>query len=473
MARATPSAAALLDLPLEVLTGVCEQLDLFQLIRVAATCKRFRHGDSGLETVDLPTKSAVVLALREQAFFGGVGIPNTRLIDCSESWVAYLARCAQQRRWREAPPLKHNLFVDAAGRLLACGIGAEVGHGVRNVVFPAPTPVAAMAGVRMRSVVAGMYHSLALGWDGRVYSWGDNFDGQLGQGDKTVRPSPALVEGLVSVRFIAASLHHSLAVTQSGSVFQWGQSLRSGAEDSLRPIIVEGFGGVRVSRVYAGAKTAFGIGEDGELFSWGRGIFVLLGHGETRNQPSPKRVEALPGIHVSSVSVGEFHALALAEDGLVYAWGENTCGALLGNPQVGRELLPRREPLPKPVEALRGVRVGNVAAFGFRSYAVVADTGELWVWGIERAGAAPLGHGGQVNCPLLRPIESLRGVKIGAVIASERHTLALSYDGSVYAWGNLISARWGMLGLGASVVDAGMSVPTPPRIPELRVTCGL
>jgi len=46
--------AALLDLPLEVLTDVCEQLDLHDLVRVAKTCKHFRNGDGGLE-MELPT----------------------------------------------------------------------------------------------------------------------------------------------------------------------------------------------------------------------------------------------------------------------------------------------------------------------------------------------------------------------------------------------------------------------------------
>jgi alpha-tubulin suppressor-like RCC1 family protein len=71
-----------------------------------------------------------------------------------------------------------------------------------------------------------------------------------------------------------------------------------------------------------------------------------------------------------------FYALALAEGGLVYAWGRNEERAVLGNPNVVRELQ------PKPVEALRGVRVGSIAASGHRSYAV-ADTGELWAWGCD------------------------------------------------------------------------------------------
>jgi alpha-tubulin suppressor-like RCC1 family protein len=138
------------------------------------------------------------------------------------------------------------------------------------------------------------------------------------------------------------------------------------------------------------------------------------------------RVEALRNVRVSFVSVGIYHVLALAEDGVVYAWGENEERALLGNPHVERELL------PKPVEALRGVRVGSIVAAGSRSYAVAA-TGELWAWGVDRVDHAPLGHGTVENCPLPKPVEALRGVKVDAAVAAQYHTLAQADGGRVYA----------------------------------------
>jgi hypothetical protein len=118
-----PDETALMDLPLEVLTDMCQHLNLPDLVRVSATCTRFRHGDGGLESLELPTKSPVVTALREHAFARPELIPSTRPVGCGESSVAYLARCARQRRCREAPPIRveecFSLFVDAAGQLLA------------------------------------------------------------------------------------------------------------------------------------------------------------------------------------------------------------------------------------------------------------------------------------------------------------------------------------------------------------------
>jgi alpha-tubulin suppressor-like RCC1 family protein len=77
---------------------------------------------------------------------------------------------------------------------------------------------------------------------------------------------------------------------------------------------------------------------------------------------------------------------------------------------------------------------------------------------------------------LPEPIKPLRGVKVDEVAAGERRTLALADDGSVYAWGNKEAAGSGALGLGIAVRRAGSGgahVPTPQRVLDVRVACGL
>jgi hypothetical protein len=107
-----------------------------------------------------------------------------------------------------------------------------------------------------------------------------------------------------------------------------------------------------------------------------------------------------------------------------------------------------------------------------RSYAV-ADTGELWASGVDEDGIDPLGHGEREVFAVPKPIASLRRIKMDAVVASDMfQTLALADDGSVSAWDHARAAEAGVLGLGLSVSDAKRYVPTPRRIPELRVACG-
>jgi alpha-tubulin suppressor-like RCC1 family protein len=131
-------------------------------------------------------------------------------------------------------------------------------------------------------------------------------------------------------------------------------------------------------------------------------------------QPSPKRVEALRNVRVSCVSIQKEHGLALTESGLVYA-----CGYINRiTPTSDTSCTYRTEPLPQPVEALRGVRVGVIAQGGERSYAV-ADTSVLWAWGDDGEDiCVPLAGGEQLKVPVPKPMESLHGVKVYSVAAS-------------------------------------------------------
>jgi alpha-tubulin suppressor-like RCC1 family protein len=149
---------------------------------------------------------------------------------------------------------------------------------------------------------------------------------------------------------------------------------------------------VRVRNAQANMHMTFAIGEAGQLFSWGHCSHGRLGHGDTLDQPSPKRIEALRGVRVSSVEMGWFHSVALTEDGQVYAWGTNWHRTVLGDTDMEEALL------PKPVEALRGVRVGSIAVGSHRSYAL-ADTGQLWAWGAHRSDLPPLGNAENAQPP--------------------------------------------------------------------------
>jgi alpha-tubulin suppressor-like RCC1 family protein len=88
-----------------------------------------------------------------------------------------------------------------------------------------------------------------------------------------------------------------------------------------------------------------------------------------------------------------------------------------------------------------------------------------------------------MGCQLPKPIESLQGVKVDAVAANQKHTLALMEDGSVYAWGDeevYLENEWvvsvaasGALGLGSSAGYTWGLVSAPLRVNALRVACGL
>jgi alpha-tubulin suppressor-like RCC1 family protein len=139
---------------------------------------------------------------------------------------------------------------------------------------------------------------------------------------------------------------------------------------------------------------------------------------------------------------------------------------LLGNAHVREELQ------PKLVEALRGVRVGCVAASHVRSCAV-ADTGGVWAWGLNNVVDPPVEQDEANICREPKPMQPLRGVKVDALSVDDNHVLALADDGVVYACGSKSAANSGALGLGPAVSDEGEGALVSQRILGLRVACGL
>src|SRR5580698_9899622 len=74
-------------------------------------------------------------------------------------------------------------------------------------------------------VEAGSAHSIALKFDGTVWTWGSNAYGQLGNGNNTDSSTPVQVKGLANVVAIAAGFYHNVAVKSDGTVWAWGNNV--------------------------------------------------------------------------------------------------------------------------------------------------------------------------------------------------------------------------------------------------------
>ena len=66
---------------------------------------------------------------------------------------------------------------------------------------------------------------MALTNDGKVWTWGDNSSGQIGDGTNTSRNNPTLVSGLDNVVAITAGFGHAGAIKSDGSIWVWGDNL--------------------------------------------------------------------------------------------------------------------------------------------------------------------------------------------------------------------------------------------------------
>ena len=138
----------------------------------------------------------------------------------------------------------HNLALDANGRVWSWGFNmlGQIGNGTRDAAL---VPVRVPRLKKIQAVAAGGFHSLALTQDSTVLAWGKNGNGQLGVEDWEFRTRPTKVVGLEGIVAIGAGLDHSLAITQSGEVWTWGRNERGqlgngGISDSNVPVRVAG-----------------------------------------------------------------------------------------------------------------------------------------------------------------------------------------------------------------------------------------
>jgi alpha-tubulin suppressor-like RCC1 family protein len=277
------------------------------------------------------------------------------------------------------------------------------------------------------AIAAGWYHSLVVREDGTVLASGDNSYGQIGVSTSTTkRPSFAAVNGLPAARSVAAGSWHSLILGSDGTVWSFGRNNvgQLGNGNNLgqsTPVQVSGLS--NIVSVAAGGDASYAIrGSDGAVFAWGANASGQLGNGSLNASNTPVQVSILT--NVIAVEAGEGHCLALKSGGTVYAWGYNLYG------QVGTGNF--NTPILTPVAVAGLTGVARIATSSLSSFALATGgdlAGTTWVWG--HAFNAELGDGGYANRNT--PVAGLTDTMVlgaGAV-----HVVASKQDGTTWAWG--------------------------------------
>ncbi|WP_244239127.1 RCC1 domain-containing protein [Corallococcus carmarthensis] len=259
------------------------------------------------------------------------------------------------------------------GSLWAWGLNTsgQLGTGNRQAAT-APQPVSGLPGGFV-SVNVGDDHVLAMRADGSVWSWGENREGQRGDGTPSARTTPAQVSGVDFVMAVSGGANHVLAQHFDGTVWAMGDnSVGQLGQDDPAPrsalTRIEGLN--NVGAISAGGYHSLAMLYDGTVWSWGDNEYGQLGLGVTSQRSGPTQVTGLDGI--VSVAAGNTHSLALRYDGTVWAWGDNWNG------QLGSETMTWWQPLPVQVPGLSGIVA--IAAGPDFSLALHYD-GSVWAWG--------------------------------------------------------------------------------------------
>jgi alpha-tubulin suppressor-like RCC1 family protein len=322
----------------------------------------------------------------------------------------------------------------------------ELGDGTqtnRNV----PVDTAGLPSAAIR-VAAGSFHACAALAAGGVRCWGENQNGELGNGAPSAAHSqPQAVVGLAgAVSGLSAGSAHTCALLSGGSVVCWGQNDRGqvgdGTSGNVRPQATPVTLGQPAAAVTAGASHSCALLQDATVKCWGDNYYGQLGTGTAMDEfDSPTPVLGLAA-GVKAVAAGSSHTCVLTSGDGVQCFGHNASGEL-GDGSTNDSVTPRDA---------SGLASGvlSIVGGGEHTCAIRSDQ-SLECWGKNDRGQ--LGDGSQANRST--PTAVFGSLKARSASGRLTHTCAILLDGTPACWG---FNHWGELGNGSDV-DSATPVP--------------
>jgi alpha-tubulin suppressor-like RCC1 family protein len=267
----------------------------------------------------------------------------------------------------------HTCAVKTDGSLWCWGNNGNGQLGDGYVHYPYSNTPFQIISSGVSSVALGSYHTCAIKQDGSLWCWGYNGYGQLGDGTFVQKSTPYPVITPAGALSISVGGSHSCAIKTDGSLWCWGfnSSGRLGNGESvgssylpsqvLPPMLSD------VSFVSLGGEHSCAVKIDGSLWCWGRNNYGQLGDGTYTNRNTPFQIISSG---VSSVALGGDHTCAVKTDGSLWCWGRNNYGQLGDGTYTNRNT---------PVQIMSS-GVSSVA-LGFYHTCAVKTDGSLWCWG--------------------------------------------------------------------------------------------
>jgi alpha-tubulin suppressor-like RCC1 family protein len=362
---------------------------------------------------------------------------------------------------------------------LACWGFREIGNNsqLNQALAPEVRNVGAFSVLRVSE-----YAACALTNTGAAYCWGRNESGSVGTGaTSTYVADPVPVTGGLTFVDIGVGGTKACGLTAAGRVYCWGNGYDGALGDGTYGATPcgNGFTCNLIPKEVVGGRTytqlavadgghACALTEDGRAFCWGTNRYSQLGSLRIRcagwvggdantsnNWCSAVPVEVDGNLRFKQLSLGVSHSCGVTTDDRLYCWGMNLSG-VLGTLAVS-EGVSGIATAPTPVAP--DIRFESVVAG--RSHTCAIDSSDAaWCWGSGFIGQLGVGAPPTTQCTngvcAREPVRVAGGLTFASLALKGSHTCGLTTTGLMYCWG------WG--GSGALGTGATTDQKTPARV---------
>lgn len=327
----------------------------------------------------------------------------------------------------------------------------------------ASSPISVLGGRSFSQIAITEERAIAIeAGTGRLWSWGENSSGTLGNNTTADSSSPVSVVGGRSFSKIAHSLgYFCIGIEGStGNAYSWGlnnygqlgNNDGGGGAATLRSSPVSVVGGRSWSQIMAGYQSAVAIeGSTGNIYTWGENSYGQLGNNSRSPASSPVAIAVVRSFKqiVTQINNSSWNCFALeASTGIVWGWGNNDSACI-----TGRWSQLSSVPISSPV-AISTISFSKIAYEGQRAYGIEGSTGKIWGWGsnnlsgVARLGVAPILN--NASSPV--SVVGAKSFKQIAVDLNGHTAVAVDNNGYLWSWGDNSYGQLGnnSIALGAS-----------------------